>query len=169
MPSQSWKSWEGGLYAICIALHTAKLSSHVHHTGKPDMNRQPMRAASLLLAVLAVFATSLHAQPQPEQQPARWRGDFVYFADSAIFTDCATGQQWPVAKEGDYLALEKAYLNWQGEPKAPVLANFDGHIDIREPMEGPLREHMIVDRFISVQPGTTCESLEVPGTRPSKR
>jgi len=128
------------------------------------MNRQSMRTACLMLALLA---TSLHAQQQ--QQSVRWRGDFVYFADSAIFTDCATGRQWPVAQAGDYLALEKAYLNWQGEPKAPLLANFDGHIDIREPMEGPLREHMIIDRFISVQPGTTCESLKVPGTKPAAR
>ncbi|SCK59966.1 hypothetical protein VAR608DRAFT_6564 [Variovorax sp. HW608] len=132
------------------------------------MNRQPMRAASLLLAVLA---TGLHAQPQllQQQQPVRWRGDFVYFADSAIFTDCATGQQWPVAMAGDYLALEKAYLHWQGAPKAPLLANFDGRIEIREPMEGPAREHMAVERFVSVQPGSTCESLRVPRNKSAAR
>jgi hypothetical protein len=124
-----------------------------------------MRAASHLLAVLA---TGLHAQPQQPQQPpqpVRWRGDFVYFADSAIFTDCASGQQWPVAQAGDYLALEEAYLHWQGAPKAPLLANFDGRIEVREPMEGPAREHMVVERFVSVQPGTTCESLKVPGNK----
>ncbi len=131
------------------------------------MKRQPMRAASLLLAVLA---TSLHAQPQPpQQQPVRWRGDFVYFADSSIFTDCTTGRQWPVAQAGDYLALEEAYLRWQGAPKAPLLANFDGRIEIREPMEGPAREHMVVDRFVSVQPGTTCESLKAPGAKSAAR
>jgi len=130
------------------------------------MNRQPMRAASLLLAVLA---TGLHAQPPRPQQPLRWRGDFVYFADSAIFTDCASGQQWPVAQAGDYLALEEAYLHWQGAPKAPLLANFDGRIEIREPMEGPAREHMVVERFVSVQPGTTCESLKVPGNKSAAR
>ncbi|WP_143044785.1 hypothetical protein [Variovorax sp. YR216] len=128
------------------------------------MNRQPMRgpmraAASLLLAVLAA---GLHAQ-----QPVRWRGDFVYFADSAIFTDCKTGQQWPVAQAGDYLTLEEAYLRWQGAPKAPLLANFDGRIEVREPMEGPAREHMVVDRFVSVQPGTSCESLATPGGKGS--
>ncbi|MEJ8811165.1 hypothetical protein WKW77_08810 [Variovorax ureilyticus] len=128
------------------------------------MNRQPMRgrmraAASLLMAVLA---TSLHAQ-----QPVRWRGDFVYFADSAIFTDCTTGQRWPVAQAGDYLALEEAYLRWQGAPKAPLLANFDGRIEVREPMEGPPREHMVVDRFVSVQPGTSCEWLATPGGKPA--
>lgn len=156
------ESCERGLYAIRISLHTAKLSLHVRHTGKPEMNRQPMRkpmqvAASVLLAVLT---TSLHAQ-----QPVRWRGDFVYFADSAIFTDCKTGQRWPVAQAGDYLALEKAYLRWQGAPKAPLLANFDGRIEVREPMEGPAREHMVVDRFVSVQPGTSCESLATPGVK----
>ncbi|WP_431273433.1 hypothetical protein ACQ858_14705 [Variovorax ureilyticus] len=124
--------------------------------------RKPSRlagrtAASLLLAALA---TSLQAQPA-----VRWRGDFIYFADSAIFTDCKTGQQWPVAQAGDYLALEEAYLRWQGAPKAPLLANFDGRVEVREPMEGPAREHMVVDRFVSVQPGTSCESLATPGVK----
>lgn len=156
------ESCEGGLYAIRALLHTAKLSPHVRHTGKPEMNRQPMRKPKRIAAgmMLAMLATSLHAQ-----QPVRWRGDFVYFADSAIFTDCKTGQRWPVAQAGDYLALEEAYLRWQGAPKAPLLANFDGRIEVREPMEGPAREHMVVDRFVSVQPGTSCESLAMPGVK----
>ncbi|MDM0074515.1 hypothetical protein QTH90_08985 [Variovorax sp. J2P1-59] len=100
--------------------------------------------------LLAALFASAHAQP------VQWRGEFVYFADSAAFTDCASGKRWPVAMTGDYLALERAYLRWHSAPKAPLLVNFDGRLEIREPMEGPAREHMIVERFASVEPGNTC-------------
>jgi heat shock protein HslJ len=98
-------------------------------------------------------------------EPMRWRGDFVYFADAAVFTDCATGQRWPVAQASDYLALDLAYLHWNGAPKAPLLANFDGRVEVRESMEGPPREHMVVDRFVSVQPGASCETLRADKAR----
>ncbi|MDM0104281.1 META domain-containing protein [Variovorax sp. J22R24] len=103
--------------------------------------------------LVAALAACLHAQP------VRWRGEFVYFADSAAFTDCASGKRWPVAMTGDYLALERAYLHWHSAPTAPLLVNFDGRLEIREPMEGPAREHMIVERFASVEPGNTCEMV----------
>lgn len=35
-------------------------------------------------------------------------GMFTYFADAALFVHCATGRTYPVALEGDYLALERA-------------------------------------------------------------
>jgi copper homeostasis protein (lipoprotein) len=102
---------------------------------------------------LALFAAGSHAEA------VRWRGDFLYFADSAVFTDCTSGKRWPVAQTGDYLALEHAYLQWRSAPKASLLANIDGRVEMMEPMEGPAREHMVVERFVSVQPGMSCESL----------
>lgn len=116
------------------------------------MRRPNLRAKWITAVLLGALAASLHAQP------VRWRGDFVYFADAAVFTDCASGKRWPVAMTGDYLALERAYLQWRSAPQAPLLANIDGRLEVREPMEGPAREHMVVDRFVSVQPGYTCES-----------
>jgi heat shock protein HslJ len=117
-----------------------------------------------LLAWTAGIALAMLSFGSPAE-PMRWRGDFVYFADSALFTDCASGQRWPVAKEGDYLALEIAYLHWRGAPKAPLLANFDGRVEVRESMEGPPREHMVVDRLVSVQPGSSCETLRADQAR----
>jgi copper homeostasis protein (lipoprotein) len=38
-------------------------------------------------------------------------GMFRYFADAAVFRDCRTNQTFPVAMEGEYLELERAYLN----------------------------------------------------------
>ena len=119
--------------------------------------RRPNSKAKWVTAVwLGALAASLHAQP------ARFRGDFVYFADSAVFTDCASGNQWPVAMTGDYLALEHAYMQWRDAPQAPLLTNIDGRLEVKEPMEGAARDHLVIDRFVSVQPGYTCESMAGP-------
>ena len=59
----------------------------------------------------------------------------------------------------DYLAMERSYLQRQSGPAVPMLVSFEGRIEVRKGMEGPPREHMVVDRFGSAQPGRTCESM----------
>ena len=109
--------------------------------------------AAWTAGTLLLLAASLHAEP------AHWRGDFVYFADAALFTDCASGKRWPVAMTADAAALQRGYLAWRQEPTAPLLVNFDGRLELREAMEGPAREQMVVERFRSVEPGYTCAKL----------
>ncbi len=112
------------------------------------------RGACVLPAILlAALASGLHAEP------IRWRGDFVYFADAALFTDCASGRRWPVAMTADAAALQRSYLEWRKEPMAPLLVNFDGRLEVREAMEGPAREQIVVDRFRSVEPGNSCATI----------
>ena len=108
------------------------------------------RTACVLLAALAA---GLHAEP------THWRGDFVYFADAALFTDCASGKRWPVAMTADAVALQRSYLEWRKEPAAPLLVNFDGRLEVRESMEGPPREQLVVEKFRSVEPGNTCATV----------
>jgi uncharacterized lipoprotein YbaY/heat shock protein HslJ len=88
-----------------------------------------------------------------------FRGAFTYFADAGMFTLCATGQKLPVAKEGDNAALEAAYLKARSSPGAPVLAAVEGRVETREPMEGPARPTLIVERFVEILPGAGCEAL----------
>ena len=38
------------------------------------------------------------------------RGMLTYVADEARFTECLTGRDYPLVKDGDYAALEHAYL-----------------------------------------------------------
>lgn len=87
-------------------------------------------------------------------------GKFLYFADAAMFTECRTGLSFPVAMEGDYLALERAYLEARPEPMAPVVATVLGDIDLREGMEGGMRQTLTVGRFDGLWPGLTCERAQ---------
>ena len=56
----------------------------------------------------------------------------TYAADMARFTECLTGRDYPLVKDGDYEALEHAYLAAGAEAGGPIMASFDGGI-VQEP------------------------------------
>lgn len=86
------------------------------------------------------------------------RGMFTYMADAPRFTECLTDRSYPVAMEGDYIKLERAYLEKRSEPGAPLLTNFEGQITQRPPMEGDgTIPTVVVDRFVNVWPNEQCE------------
>lgn len=86
------------------------------------------------------------------------RGMLTYVGDDARFTECMTGRDYPLIEDGDYDALEHAYLAAGAEAGGPIMASFDGGIigelngDSTE--EGP---GVMVDRFVGIWPGETCE------------
>jgi len=86
-------------------------------------------------------------------------GMFRYMADAARFEECLTGRSYPVTMEGDYIKLERAYLEAEKpEPGAPLMARFEGDITRRPALEGDaLIPAVFVRRFIGVWPGQRCE------------
>ncbi len=107
----------------------------------------------------------------PFEARATLRGAYVYMADAANFTDCATGQRLPVAIEADSIALERAYTSAKQPPATPRLALVEGRIAQRMPMEGPgPRPTLVVDRFLRLgNSGETCPAtpanVPLTGTR----
>jgi len=109
-------------------------------------------------------------------------GLFRYLADAPSLELCATGHRLPVAMEGDYLKLEKAYLRALPPGKAgqPLLVNLEGLITQRpsmEPFQGPVRT-LVVERFVGVHPGRGCpqhglsaseKPAHAPGASPELR
>lgn len=86
-------------------------------------------------------------------------GMYTYLADAGVFEDCATGEKWPVATEGDNAALEQAYIGAGVEPGSPLLVTVDGRVDLRPRIDGPGKENVfIVERFFRVRPRETCGS-----------
>ncbi len=85
-------------------------------------------------------------------------GMFTYMADAAIITLCADGQRLPVAMEGDFKALERAYLKERLLPGEPLLVDVDGLIALRPSMESgqPPQLTLIVERFTDTWPRETC-------------
>ncbi|SFN13890.1 NlpE-like protein with OB domain [Variovorax sp. OV329] len=59
--------------------------------------------------------------------------------------------------EEDYAAMEKAYLNSKLQPKAPLLVSLKGRLEMRKPMEGPAREHLVVEKLEGSKVGSACK------------
>lgn len=91
------------------------------------------------------------------------RGMFLYFADAARFTECRSGRSWPVAMEGDFLSLQRAYLAARPEPQAgampgALLARIDATVAQRPRMEGGgTRATVVVTRFLGLDPAGSCD------------
>lgn len=125
------------------------------------VNRVLTRGAPSDVAIVmrGLARQSAAADDPPTPAPATVIGGmFVYMADAARLTDCRTGASYPVAMEGDYLRLEKAYTAARGEPGEPLLVTFAGSIEQRPRMEGEGTDATaVVQRFINVWPDENCE------------
>ncbi len=84
-------------------------------------------------------------------------GIMTHLADAAVFQECHSGVRYHIVQEGDYLALERAYLDARPAPGAPLKVHVEGGLAPRPAMEGPDRTSLIVDRFIKVLPGEVCD------------
>jgi copper homeostasis protein (lipoprotein) len=89
------------------------------------------------------------------------RGQYRYFADAATFTECNTGQKWPIAPSDEAAKLERAYLEETAKNDQAVQAvtvSMETHIEVIEGMEaGTSMPHLIVDRFIGIDPDQQCD------------
>jgi uncharacterized lipoprotein YbaY/uncharacterized lipoprotein NlpE involved in copper resistance len=85
-------------------------------------------------------------------------GMFVYLADAAGIVLCADNRSVPVAMEGDFKALEAAYMKARAKPGERLLVSLDGLLAPRPSMEEgqPPRTTLVVERFVGVWPGQRC-------------
>jgi copper homeostasis protein (lipoprotein) len=85
-------------------------------------------------------------------------GLFIYMADAAVITLCADDSRMPVAMEGDFRALQAAYMKARPAPGKALLASVEGRIATRPSMEEslPPLDTLVVERFISLSPHGSC-------------
>ncbi|MEO1003219.1 MAG: META domain-containing protein [Cyanobacteria bacterium J06638_7] len=107
-------------------------------------------------------------QPAPIDPRLNLVGLFRYLADAPSIQLCANGRTLPVAMEGEYLALERAYLQTQAAG-APRLAVLEGLITTRPSMEEsqPPRRTLVVEHFARLSDQQSCpgaEALPLRGT-----
>jgi copper homeostasis protein (lipoprotein) len=90
------------------------------------------------------------------------RGLFRYLADAGSFTECSTGQRWPVAQEAENATLEREYGKVRGTPGGPVMMAIEGRAAMRPRMEGDGSQPvLVVEKLIGTFPGETCAARPV--------
>lgn len=89
-------------------------------------------------------------------------GEMSYLADAALFNECRTGETFPIAMEGAYLELERAYLAAVAEPGAPLYVTFEGAVESRPTMDGDGEQPtVVVARFLRAWPDESCKRARV--------
>ncbi|WP_301918219.1 META domain-containing protein [Albidovulum sp.] len=139
-----------------IVLHGASEMPLFWKVKGPDSLRQMDMAGNPIASDLPYELTSDGTLSPTDIEGTFLLGMMTYLADAAMFQECLTGRAYPIAGEGDYLALERAYLDTRAGPGAPLLVHVEGGLVQRPAMEGPDRTHLVVDRFIKTVPGETC-------------
>lgn len=117
-------------------------------------------AAGLLSAAAGALAPQVWAT---SPQVPEVTGMFTYLADAATITLCADGRQVPVAMEGDYRALEEAYLRLRRQPEEALLVSVEGFVMPRPSAEEsqPPRPTLVVKRFRGAWPREACGNRSV--------
>jgi copper homeostasis protein (lipoprotein) len=72
---------------------------------------------------------------------------FRYMADAARFRDCRTNQEYPVAMEGAYIDVERAYSKSGIEPGSELMIEIVGRYLERPSMEGNSSEINLIIYF----------------------
>lgn len=115
-----------------------------------------MKLKSCLTILLALTVFSCQSAPK-EPELNSITGMFRYMADAAAFRDCRNGLSFPVAMEGAYIDVERAYMAAPHEAGAEVIVYLRGRYLERPSMEGDRNQvKLIVDHFDHIGEGV-CE------------
>ena len=85
-----------------------------------------------------------------------FEGDFVYYADSANFSNYTEMKNYPVAMEGEYLNLEREYTGFNFAEPTKVNLKVEGYLEERPGMEeGTTNMFLIVTKVIGFDTNKT--------------
>ena len=106
--------------------------------------------------------TETPVEDKPKRPPTpsgtmELRGEYSRIGETGVFRDCTTGEQWPVADEGNDDVLDRAYVASGVPLGAPLVVTVEGGIDYRPSPAGRKQLMLIVARFVQVGPGDRCQ------------
>jgi copper homeostasis protein (lipoprotein) len=96
---------------------------------------------------------------EPIEPRLNLSGMYGYIADTGMFTECTTGWRLLVADKRDNDALETAYVRRLQQPGDELKAQVDGRLIMRPHTGTGVRQPvLVVERFIGIMPGETCDA-----------
>lgn len=119
----------------------------------------------LLLGLSGMFAVTgaRAADPAPRAMTVL----FSVVADSPRVRLCDGGRSMPVAREGDYAALERAYERAAPAPGLSVAARVVAAVVPRDAAGGAAARAsepaLVIERFVTIRPGAGCGAAAADG------
>jgi len=100
----------------------------------------------------------LESTEKPFNPSLSMKGLYTHTAEAGRFTDCITGQSWPVAREGRHARLEKSYNKKTKTPGEPLLVSLKVNI-VERPAADSSGAHLLVKKVKRVSKEQTCDSV----------
>lgn len=158
----------GRSYALRLRISEAGRLRFINDTHIPVLTRGAGREVRATLIQVGGWQPQVRTTSPEAGGGMVLRGMFRYMADAAVFRDCRTDRSFPVAMEGAYLEVERAYLNSGITNGEPVLIEVVGRYLERPSMEENRNEvSLIIDIFNNLLPDETCSPdpmAELAGT-----
>lgn len=88
-------------------------------------------------------------------------GDYVYYADAAVLTDCATGVTLPIAQAGDNLNAERRYTALPGAEMLPCYASLEGFLQPKTAGTEGHPTELVITRFGSFDTTRHCNPKQL--------
>ena len=98
-------------------------------------------------------ARELKKQHKAEAVPMS--GMLSFMADAATLTRCDGGEKFPVLFKGDWLAVERAYVNTRKTPGEQILIGFRGRME-NDTTDGNVRAAIVIEEITGMWPDSTC-------------
>lgn len=150
-PSQfaSWGKWARTADRLVLTdTHGEKLYFSVKGENLEMLDREGMPINSQLNYTLKPAHAALPATPMA------MKGMYFYMADAAIFTDCATGQRFPVQNNAQ---LERGFIAAQNGDVKPVLLHLEAHFTLEpNPDSGVMQKTVVPDNNGEFKAGAGC-------------
>ena len=82
-------------------------------------------------------------------------GMLTYKADAASWVDCTTSERFVVKFKGDWLAVERAYVN-STKPSEPVYVEFRGRTEA-DSTDNNIESVIVIEEITNMRTDTTCQ------------
>lgn len=161
--------WSWSLQSQVVVLYgSGESPRYLEAVAGGGLRALDLQGASIVSAMN--YTLSPLSSVPPLSGMVRMVGAFTYFADSATMVECRSGLMLPVAMEGPYIDLERAYMASGTEPGAPMTVRVSGTLETRPAMDGPGSEVMlIVSEYGGGALDEACPAVEVRAALASGR
>ena len=89
--------------------------------------------------------------------PLELRGNYRLMAGTGLFTECITGQRWPMNDEADHSPLQRAYTEMRAHPAQQLLVTLNATLTQTASRDMPHTQlSLTANQVHGVWPGETC-------------